>query len=99
MVQLAQLAGNEKTKSGAALPTGKKRLENPIDRMRLDAGAAIGDVKKRPVARVHPAELDLNLHTTTSLAVLQRVLAQIPNHLVQVTGIKMHLEVICLFQN
>src|SRR5580692_8712741 len=97
MVQLAQFASDEQPKSGAALTTRKERLKNTVDRMRLDPGAAIGDIKKWPIARIHAAELDLDLDSAASVAVLQGVLAQIPNHLVQMTRVKMHFEIVGLF--
>ena len=55
-VQLAEFAGDEQAEAGTALSAGEKRLEDAIGRLRLDPGAAVGDLEIRAIARVQPAQ-------------------------------------------
>src|SRR5882724_5094754 len=92
-VELAQLAGDEQPETGAALAAGEKRLEYAIHRLRFDSGAAVGDFQKRSVAWIQAAELDLDADPAAGLAILDGVIAQVPDHLMQVAGIEAHFQI------
>ena len=93
-VQLAQLSGDEQAEARAALGTGKERLEDAICRLALDARSAICDLQIRPITRGEPTELDFDFDSVASLAVLDRIVAKVPNDLMQMARIEAHLEVV-----
>ena len=56
-------------------------------------GPAIRDFEKGPIAGVQSAELDLDADAVARFAVLDGVVAEIPNHLMQVAGIDAHFQI------
>ena len=74
---------------------GEERLEDALGVRRRDARAAIQHLEERPVRGGDAAGAHLDWrHRRRRAAVLQRVLAQIPQQLVQVRGIDAHVEVV-----
>ncbi len=64
-----------KPKSRAAFSACKEGLEYAVHRLRLDAGATIADFQIGTIAGVQSTQLDLNIHSVASLAILHGVIA------------------------
>ena len=76
------------------LPAGEERLEDAFGVGRRDARAAIQHFQQRPFRGGDAAGADLDRrHWHRFAAVLQCVLAQIPQQLMQMRGIDAHFEV------
>ena len=84
----------KRPKPGAALAAGKKRFKDAVDRLQIDARSAIGDFEVGAVAGAQPAKLYLEADPAARFAVLERVLAQIPNDLVKVAGIEADFQIV-----
>src|SRR6267154_1339380 len=99
MVELAELPGDEEPKAGAALAPREKGLENAVGRRRFDAGPAVRNFEVGPVAGIEPAQSYLEADSVAGFAILQRVVAEVPHHLVQMAGVDANLEITRFFMH
>src|SRR5882757_2479240 len=96
-VQLAQFPCDEEAKTGAALAPREKGLENAVGRLGIDARPPVRDFEIGTVAGIEPAQADLEADSIAGFAVLHRVVAKVPHHLVQVARVNADLEVARFF--
>ena len=92
-IQFAQLARYIQPKPGAARARRKERLEDLVGGRLIHAQPAVQHFDIRSPLALHAASLNLDHDAAGFAGVLDRVVAEIPQHLAQMAAVHADLEV------